>query len=171
MPSSTPPPPEPTWGIDPAKPVALDPVEGVDLPTCAAIAARIAARVEPRPALLARAGLDEMRWITVEQTWMLRVATSLLQQDFSLSATYDEAFARAQAEIAASSPDLSIEQWAAIVARIEDGVPLATVLREAKLGPAVLAHQQRRWAAVLAADPERAATFRDMVTRSRTPPR
>ncbi len=88
-------------GPDAGQPVPRTPVDGLDLRAFAAISAALATRDEPRAAVLARAGLTELRWTSIETTWLLRVATALLQQDLSLSRDHDEAFAAAQAEIAA----------------------------------------------------------------------
>jgi hypothetical protein len=86
-------------GPDPAEPVPRAPVDGFDLHAFAAVAAELAAREAPRAAVLARAGLTEMRWTAIETTWMLRLATSLLQGDLSLHAEHDEAFSAAQRAI------------------------------------------------------------------------
>lgn len=79
-------------GPNPDEPVPRTPVEGFDLAAFAALAARLADGAEPRARALASAGLDEMRWLKIETTWLLRVATALLQKDLSLSEEYDAAF-------------------------------------------------------------------------------
>ncbi|KYF49768.1 hypothetical protein BE04_24745 [Sorangium cellulosum] len=80
------------------------PVDGFDLKALATVTAHLAARKEPRAAVLARAGLDELRWLAIEKTWMLRIATALLQRDPSLGQAYDAAFAAAKAKLEAG-PD------------------------------------------------------------------
>ncbi|WP_437961321.1 hypothetical protein WME76_17900 [Sorangium sp. So ce119] len=80
-------------GPDPTEPVPGTPVHGFDIAACARVAGRLAQRAEPRAATLARAGLDEARWTEIEATWMLRIATALLQNDTSLGEAYDAGFA------------------------------------------------------------------------------
>jgi hypothetical protein len=75
------------------------PVDGLDLKAFAAVAARLASGREARAAVLARFGLDEARWLTIESTWMLRIATALLRDDRSLHSAYDEAFCAAEREL------------------------------------------------------------------------
>lgn len=97
MPSPLPPVPQLPGGPDPGQPVPRTPVDGFDLQAFAAVSAELAARREPRAAVLARAGLTEQRWLSIETTWLLRVATALLQQDLSLLREHDEAIAVARA--------------------------------------------------------------------------
>jgi len=86
-------------GPDPGQPVPRTPIDGFDLKAFATLSAELAARKEPRETVLARARLDELRWLAIEKRWMLRIATALLQQDLSLAQEYDQAFAAAQAEL------------------------------------------------------------------------
>lgn len=86
-------------GPDPGETVPRTPVDGFDLRAFAGVAAELAAPLAQRAAVLARAGLSEMRWTAIETTWMLRLATSLLQGDLSLHGEYDEAFSAAQREL------------------------------------------------------------------------
>ena len=78
-------------GPDPSKPVPRDPVEGVDLARYVTISAELTERKTPRKQVLARAQLDEMRWMKIEQTWLLRIATAALQGDLSLLQQHDAA--------------------------------------------------------------------------------
>lgn len=87
-------------GPDPGQPVPRTPIDGFDLKAVATVTANLTAGREPRKAVLARLGLDEVRWLAVEKAWMLRVAAALLKQDPSLGQEYAEAFAVAQAELA-----------------------------------------------------------------------
>lgn len=84
-------PPQIPGGPDPDQPVPRTPVDGFDVAACARVTAHLARRGEPRAAILARFALDEGRWLHVEKTWLLRIATALLQQDPSLGRAYDEA--------------------------------------------------------------------------------
>ena len=83
-------------GPDPSAPIPMTPVEGLDLRAFARASARLADRSRPRTATLSELGLDEVRWATIEQTWMLRIAAALLKQDLALPAAYEEALAEAR---------------------------------------------------------------------------
>lgn len=87
-------------GPDPTQPVPRTPVDGFDLAAFATLSARLVAAQEPRASVLARAGVNEMKWLAIEKTWMLRIATALLQGDVSLGQEYDAAVATARAELA-----------------------------------------------------------------------
>ena len=60
------------------------------------VAARLAARGEPREAVLRSVTLDEPRWLAIEQGWLLRIATAMLQQDLGLAQDHDEALRAAR---------------------------------------------------------------------------
>src|SRR5690348_8132542 len=102
MSDERPPVPALPGGPDPTQPVPRAPVHGVDLAAYARASARLAARERPRAEVLAALGLDEARWLAVEQTWLLRIATAMLQQDTSLPAEYEAAHAAAREEIGAA---------------------------------------------------------------------
>jgi hypothetical protein len=93
--TAKPPLPQLPGGPNPAEPVPRTAVDGVGLEAFAEISASLAARIETRAAVLARAGLSEPRWIAVETTWMLRIAAALMQQDPSLGQDYDALFREA----------------------------------------------------------------------------
>lgn len=79
-------------GPDPDLPVPRDPVDGVDLRGYATLSAHLADRREPRKATLARFGMDEMRWMHIEKTWLLRLAVAAMQKDLSLAEEHDATF-------------------------------------------------------------------------------
>ncbi|WP_155798253.1 hypothetical protein [Sorangium cellulosum] len=164
MTSSKPPIPRLPGGPDPAQPVPRTPVDGLDLQAYAAVAARLAAAEEPRAAVLASARLDERRWLAIEQTWLLRLATSLLQQDRSLAEEHDAALRAAQEAIVAGRLP-TLEVYAAVVARILSGRDPAAALAEAGLSPAAFACAQRTFGARIAEDPAFAARFRALLER------
>ena len=91
-------------GPDPSRPIPRDPVDGFDLAACAAVTERLARADGSRTATLAGFGLTEARWAAIESTWLLRIATALLQQDLSLGSAYDEALLAARATRAAQTP-------------------------------------------------------------------
>jgi len=68
-------------------------VEGLDLPAYVALSTELAARKAPRKQVLSRARLDEARWMKIEQTWLLRIATAAMQGDLSLLEAHDAALA------------------------------------------------------------------------------
>lgn len=152
-------------GPDPEQPVPRDPVHGVDLSTCAAIAAQLAARREQRRTILGRHRMDEARWGHVEQTWMLRVASAAMRGDLSLSEEYDAAFATAQDALGGA--DIDLETMAAIVARIESGRPADIAMHEEGVDTTDFARAQRKFAPRLAASPELFAAFRAAVEERR----
>jgi hypothetical protein len=78
-------------GPDPTQPVPRTPVDGVDLATYARVASALAAQPRARAQVLAEHRLDEMRWLEVEKTWLLRVAVASLQGDLSLGEELDRA--------------------------------------------------------------------------------
>jgi hypothetical protein len=152
-------------GPDPKLPVPRDPVHGVDLRGCAAIAAELAARREPRRAVLARFRLDEARWTDIEQTWMLRVATAALTGDLSFSVEYDAGFSAAQDALGGA--EVSLDTYAAVNARIEAGQAPDLAMRAENVQPADFARAQRKWAAELAGSPPLHADFRAKVAERR----
>lgn len=152
-------------GPDPNQLVPRAPVDGIDLATYATIAAQLAAGAEPRAAVLTRAGTSEARWLEVEKTWLLRMATALLQGDFGLQQEHEAATAAAQAALAPETPVMPLEGYAEIVAGIEAGRAPVEVLSGAGLTLGAFMHQQRAWAARIAADKALASSFRAMVAR------
>jgi hypothetical protein len=153
MPDSAKPMPRFPGGPDPEKPVPREPVRGVDLVGYAALAARLAEQREPRGAVLQVAGLDEPAWMEIERTWMMRIGLSALQGDTSLLREYDEAYLAAQGSLGPAEPTRTLEEYAAIVARIERGEPPPQVFAAAGLSLADFARLQRAWAPRIAQDP------------------
>lgn len=156
-------PPQLPGGPDPTKPVPRDPVDGVDLAACARIAAEVSERAEPRATVLARAGLDELRWAEVEKTWMLRIAVALLQNDLGLGQEYDRLFAEAQQALGPSEPTRPLDGYASLVARIEKGEPAGIVVASEGLTLAEWTRLQRAWTSRIARDAALGATFRELV--------
>ena len=113
------------------------------------------ADMHPRAAVLSRAGLDEARWTSIEQTWMLRIAAGLLEGNTSLHEAYNAAFSEAQQALAAEAPERSFEDYAAIVAAIEAGQEPAVVLARAGLSIGAFTRLQVAW--TTAAQAKRAA--------------
>jgi hypothetical protein len=153
-------------GPDPNRPVPRDPVDGYDLGAYASVVARLADRGEPRARVLARAGLDEQRWLKIEKTWLVRIATAFLQDDPSLGKEHDDAFQAAQNALA-GEPETSLADYANLVAQIEEGRAPAQAIAAAGLTPSGFAQVQRRWAATIAADGDLASSFRAMVAARR----
>jgi hypothetical protein len=77
--------------------VPRQPVDGIDLAAYAALACALAAAPTARLKILAEHQLDEMRWLEVEKTWLLRLATAALQGDLSLGEEHDRAYSAAKA--------------------------------------------------------------------------
>jgi hypothetical protein len=153
-------------GPDPSQPVPRTPVGGLDLAAYARASVRLAERDRPRAAVLAELGLDEARWIAIEQTWLLRIATAMLQQDASLPAEYEAAHAAAQGEIAGAR-EVTLEAYAGVVAAIEAGREPSIAIAEGGLTPASFAAAQRSWSAKIAADPAIESSFRALVEARR----
>ncbi|WP_437603821.1 hypothetical protein [Sorangium sp. So ce590] len=167
MPDERPPLPQLPGGPDPTQPVPRSPVEGVDLDTYARISAELAEAPAARSSVLASHGLDEVRWMDVEMTWLLRVATAALQADLSLGQDLDRAYTAAQAALGPSEPVLPLEDYARLTARIEAGEPPSAVLAGARLSLSSYSRQQRAWTQRLAADPTLARTYRERVAAAR----
>lgn len=157
-------------GPSSAEPVPRTPVAGFDLSRYARVAAELAENAEPRATVLARAELDEVRWLEIEQTWLLRIATAALQGDVALLQEYDAALTAAQADSAAAAPTLSIEAYARVVAAIENGAAPARVLAEAEISVAAFARGHRTWTAKLSVDDALASSFRATVEQLRRHP-
>ena len=154
-------------GPDPSQPVPRTPVDGVDLETYARIAATLAERPGARGATLAEHRLDESRWMEIEKTWLLRVATASLQKDLSLGEELDRAYTAAQASLGPTDPTRSLEEYAKLMARIEGGEDVASVARSAGMSLGDWARLSRAWTARLAQDPAIGEAFRGMVARAR----
>lgn len=155
-----PPIPQLPGGPDPAGPVPRSPVDGIDLAGYARIAAALAERSTPRARVLAEHRLDELRWLEVEKTWLLRVAAAALQGDLALGEELDRAYAAAQAALGPPEPARSLEEYAVLSARIEAGEPAPVVLAGAGLSLSDWARLSRAWAAAMAGDPALADAYR-----------
>lgn len=90
-------------GPDPDAPIPTDAVEGVELATCARVAALTSRGVRQRDAV-ARLGLEPATYLRAETAWMLRLAAAALRRELSLVEAYDAAFAAARAELERSEP-------------------------------------------------------------------
>jgi hypothetical protein len=163
--ASTEPSPVPAFpgGPDPSKPVPRDPVEGFDLQRYVDLSAKLAERVAPREELLAAAGIGDSQWSQIERTWMLRIATALLQGDQSLALEYDRLYVGAQDALGAGEEPMPIETYAEIVAEIESGGDPAEVYAAHGVSLACAARQQRAWTKRLAEDIDLTDRFRELV--------
>jgi hypothetical protein len=141
-------------------------VHGIDLDTYAGIAAEVAERPQDKSRILAAHQLAEMRWLEVEKTWLLRVATAALQNDLSLGEDLDRAYSAAQAALGAVEPTRPIEEYAGILARIESGHEVPAVLAQAKLSLGDWARLQRAWTARIVKDPALGKAFRNLVSHA-----
>jgi hypothetical protein len=140
----------------------------VGLEAYVTIAVTLALNEETRSQVLSRYSLDERRWLNIEKTWLLRVATAALAGDQTLLEEHDEATIRAQDAATAKAPALSPETYAAIVADLEAGAPLAETLQARGVGPIAFSASSRHWARVHAAEPSALASFRGLVDAART---
>ncbi len=84
-----PPPAEP-----PPRPPPVDP-EGVDLATCAAVAADLAQPGVDRTAALAERGLDDAGWARIDRRWKQAIDQDARKGSTALLETYDDAFLQA----------------------------------------------------------------------------
>jgi hypothetical protein len=85
-------------GPDPDAPIPQDAIEGVELETCARVAALTSRGVRQRDAVT-RLGLDPATYLRAETAWMLRLAAAALRRELSLVEAYDAAFTAARAEL------------------------------------------------------------------------
>src|SRR5262249_49703888 len=145
-------------GPDPNEPVPRTAVHGIDLDAYARIAAELAERAQDRRRILSEHRLDEMRWLDVEKTWLLRVAVAAMQRDLSLGEDLDRAYAAAQATLGAVEPTRSLQEYAALLAQIESGREVPVVLAEAKLSLGDWVRLQRAWTARIVQDAALAET-------------
>ena len=131
-------------GPDPGAPVPRDPVRGVDLAGYGAIAAELAETPGARGEVLAAHQLDELAWLEIEQTWLLRLATAALQRDLSLQDEHDRAFTARQDELGRERPMATAEQMDRVSRAIEEGTAPAVALAREGLRLADWARYQRR---------------------------
>lgn len=155
-------------GPDPDQPVPRASVEGIDLAGYARVAASLAERPAARRAVLSEHGLDEMRWLEVEKTWLLRLAIAALQGDLSLGGEHDRAYAAAQAALAPAEPVRTLEEYAALAARHEAGEGLTTLLAGAALSLTDWIRLQRTWTTAMGREPALAETYRRIVSAPRS---
>jgi hypothetical protein len=144
--------------------VERDPVHGIDLKSYAQISARIAEGREPAKSILLEHGLDEMRWLDVEKTWLLRVAAAAMQGDLSLSQSYDEHYVAAQDSLGPTEPTHGIADLASVLRALSAGEDARDVLPRFRLTLPAFARLQRAWARRMAKDEALAVAFRDMLS-------
>jgi hypothetical protein len=150
-------------GPDPTQPVPRESIEGYDLARYAQVSALLAEGIQPRESVFAANGLTERAWAHIELTWMLRIATALLQGDQSLALEFDRLYVQAQDALGPTDPTMSLEQYAEVVARIEGGQDPVEVFGAHGLTLASAARLQRAWTRRLAQDIEMTDAFRAMV--------
>lgn len=98
---------------------------------------------------------------------MLRLATAMLAGDLGPAQEYDAALSEAQDALVAGEPEIELDTYAAITARLEAGHELALVLTEAGVPPARFASAQRAWAEKLAHTPALSEELRRRVAAER----
>jgi hypothetical protein len=150
-------------GPDPALPIPREPVHGVDLARYAQISATLAERREPRAEVLRAQQLDEMRWLEVEQTWLLRIASAAMRGDLSLGQELDRAYAEAQASLGTLEPTRPLDRYAALRARVEAGESPSAVAASDGLSLSDWMRLERAWTSRIVQDPALAAAFRERV--------
>lgn len=167
MPDERAPIPHLPGGPDPALPIPREPVHGVDLTRYGQISAALAEGQEPRTQVLRAQQLDEMRWLEVEQTWLLRIASGAMRGDLSLGQELDRAYAEAQASLGTLEPTRPLDRYAALRARIEAGEAPSAVAASDGLSLADWMRLERAWTSRIAQDPALAAAFRERVEAAR----
>ena len=155
-------------GPDPSQPVPREAIEGFDLPRYARVSARLAEGKEPREQVLAAEGITERGWAHIELTWMLRIATALLQGDTSLPTEFNGLYVEAQDVLGPTDPTLSLDQYAHMVAQLEGGADPLEVFAHYGITLADSARLQRAWNKRLAQDPAMTEAFRQMVESARS---
>ena len=120
--------------------------------------------------MLRRFQLDELRWVDIEKTWLLRVAVAGMQGDLALGQELDAAYTEAQAKLGPTEPTRSLAQYAALCARIEGGESAATVLAGDKLSLADWARLQRAWTKRVVDDPGLADPLRSLIEEAKKAP-
>jgi hypothetical protein len=150
MADARPPLPRLPGGPDPDAPIPRDPVGGIDVRTVGLIAGSLAAAPDASAATFARFGLDAGRFRAIEATWMVRLAAEALAGEGSLRADYDAGFAEATAS--SEAKELSLDAYAASLAAITAGEPVAKVVADAGLTLASWMRNHQRWTARAAAD-------------------
>jgi len=150
-------------GPAPGEPIPNGPIDGIEFGTYVRISAILAEKKAPRANVLAANNLDEVRWAFVEQGFLLRVATAALRGDMGPSEELDRQYVEAQDALGPTDPTRPLDQYAALVARMEMGEPPTRVLASDGLSLADWARLQRAWTARLAQDAEMTSTFRGWV--------
>jgi hypothetical protein len=143
--------------------VPRDPVHGFDLARYVAVAARLAEQTEPREGVLAAAGVDEMTYVDVEKTWMLRVGSAAMDGDLSLLHEYEQRYVAAQDALGPTEPTHGLDALAAIIGALAKGEDARDVLPRHRLSLAGFARLQRAWSRRMAQDDNLALVYRDML--------
>lgn len=143
--------------------VATDPVEGIDLRSYATASARIAEGREQRSTVLSELGLDEMTWLDVEKTWLLRIGAAAMQGDLSLSQSFDAHYVAAQDSLGPTEPTHGLAELAAVLRALSAGEDPRDVFPRFRLTLPAFARLQRAWAKRMARDENLAMAYRDML--------
>ncbi len=144
-------------------PIPSDPVDGVDLQTYALISAHLAEGVDPRDRVLHMHRLDETRWLHIEQTHLLRIASATLRGDRSRAEEFDRLYLEAQDALGPVEPSRPLDRYAQLVARIERGDNPGLVAKQDGLSLADFGRLSRAWTRRLAQDAAMSRQFREWV--------
>ncbi len=147
-----------------AAPAISGAVHGVDLTTYAQLMTRLASG-QPRDSVLTGAGLDERSWTEVEKTWGLRLAKAAQQGQTHVLLEFERAVADAQSNCPPPEPSHSLEIYAAMVARIEQGMAPMDVCAHFGLKLGQFFELQQAWTRRIVREPEIGRKFRGMVER------
>jgi hypothetical protein len=167
--SETPPLPRFPGGPDPEQPIVDTPVDGVSMELFAQISAELAEHCEPRRATFERHGLGEARWMGIEKTWMLRLATALMKREPALAERYDALYAAAQDQLGGQRPAPSLDEFAALTKRLRSGEDGAVAIAAAGLSLADWSRAQRHYGGLFARDAAARTEFEERL--SGAPPR
>src|SRR5512145_3285345 len=136
-----------------AAPSMSDAVHGVELTTYAQLMTRLASG-QPRDSVLTGAELDERRWAEVEKAWGLRLAKAAQQGQTHVLLEFERAVAEAQSNCPPPEPSHSLEIYAAMVARIEQGTTPMDVCAHFGLKLRQFFELQQAWTRRIAKDVE-----------------
>jgi len=145
-----------------ALPSMSDAVHGVDLTTYAQLMTRLASG-QPRDSVLTGAGLDEQSWTEVEKACGLRLAKAAQQGQTHVLLEFERAVAVAQSNCPPPEPSHSLEIYAAMVARIEQGMTPMNVCAHFGLNLRQFFELQQAWTRRIVSEPEIGRNFRGMV--------
>jgi hypothetical protein len=133
----------------------------LDLEAYATVMAELAAAGEARAEVLARRGLDEVRWDAIDTRWQERLSEALAEDSDgvpALLAAYTAAYEAAQRALA---PPISLEQFARVTRLLQATGDLHAALAKVGVTLSDFVRSNEHWSRRMAEDPAEERRFQD----------